>query len=258
MNRIRAGGGGLRTLETETVALVRRFTTAPTGARIFVIDQTIAGLKNAGLWTKLDCLWFMAAEVADQALTNWISGSFTMTVNGTPTFTADRGYTGNNSSGYLQTGFNPTTAPSPQFTQNSASYGFYSRTSGSGNGTCIGHETSWMNPRTGSNVIQARLTRGATFASAASLDGSGSFTAYRTLSTEYNINARGTKFTDVAGTSAASTNSEFWMCAANNTTPLYSTRQLACAYIGGGLTDAEATNIQSITLGYIAAVGAAV
>jgi hypothetical protein len=108
----------------EATALFARFTTPPTDARKGHINTLIAALKNASVWTKLDCLWVLAAADAQAAQRNWKADAFNLTPTNAPTFAADRGYTGNASNAYLATGFNAATAGG-QYAQNSGSLGVW-------------------------------------------------------------------------------------------------------------------------------------
>jgi hypothetical protein len=81
----------------------------------------INGLVADGLWSKFDVLYVFATQNSTTALLNLISSSYPGIPNSAPTFTADRGYNSvNGGNAYIDTGFNPATAPSPKFTQNSA------------------------------------------------------------------------------------------------------------------------------------------
>jgi hypothetical protein len=86
-----------------------------------IVDNLIVGIKSDGIWTKFDRLWLLAAENSQSALTDIKAASLATVIN-SPTFTADRGYKGNGagSGTYIDSNFNPTTATSPQFVQNSA------------------------------------------------------------------------------------------------------------------------------------------
>src|SRR5689334_9572138 len=73
-----------------------------------IVDDLIVGLKSDGLFSKLDRMWLYAGENEPSALTDIIATSLSQKVN-SPTFTADRGYTGDGSSGYINSNYNPTT-----------------------------------------------------------------------------------------------------------------------------------------------------
>lgn len=121
----------------ESVAYFAAMSSAPDATRKTALNTLIAALKTAGVWAKLDALYIMAAHDAQAARVNALDPASVATVNGTLTFTTDRGYAGNGSTGYLNTGWNPTTASSPKYTQNSAHMGVWNRTV-SGNGTDVG------------------------------------------------------------------------------------------------------------------------
>lgn len=81
----------------------------------------ICGLVTDGIWDKLDILRVYATQDSTTALLNLKSSSYTGTVHGSPTFTADLGFTGSDGSStiYIDSGFNPSTAGG-NYTQNSA------------------------------------------------------------------------------------------------------------------------------------------
>jgi hypothetical protein len=96
---------------------------------------------------------------------NLCGTSFTITVNGTPTFTTDRGWTaGNIVNDYLDTGFNASTATSPNFTLNTAHFAVWNNTNstdtnaaiGNGNATSLNH----MYPQFSAGSFYSRLNDG--------------------------------------------------------------------------------------------------
>ncbi len=89
------------------------------------VNTLIAGLKTDGLFTILDRLWLYAGESDTHQAKIDIISLATHTVTGSPTL-AVGGYTGNGSSEFIDTGFNPNTAGG-HFTLNSASFGAYVR-----------------------------------------------------------------------------------------------------------------------------------
>jgi hypothetical protein len=108
-------------------ALFARLATPPAPARAAAYDAMIRALLAAGVWSKLDALYLLAAADAATALTNLKQSSYGLTAVNSPAFTADRGYTGNGTTQYLNPGFTPSTA-SGQYTQNSASIFWWMRT----------------------------------------------------------------------------------------------------------------------------------
>jgi hypothetical protein len=258
MNRIRAVGP-LRTFENESMDLLTRFTTNATGARAVIIDDTIRQLKAVGVWSKLDAFYMLAAAASDQALLNWKSASFTCTTNGTITFTADQGYAGNGSTGYLDTNFNPSTAGGG-FAQNSVHLGLYSRSSIAST-ELIGNQAALLIPRNGSNAFVARLHRTSSFNIVGSglTTGAGYFAASRLNSTVADGIVGTTIYTNVSNvTNTAPANANLWVCSWNGTAPVYGTAQIACAHFGSGLTSGELLAISGIVTSHLARIGAAV
>jgi hypothetical protein len=97
-------------------------------------DALICGLVTDGVWAVLDAMWVPATNVTSGTLatvanTNLVNpGTFTLVPHGSPTLTADNGYTGGTDGGttvYIDTGFNPSTAGG-HFVQNSAHVGVWS------------------------------------------------------------------------------------------------------------------------------------
>jgi len=97
-------------------------------------DTMICGMVTDGDFAKLDGLYIFATNTTTTANLNLISTSFGLTQTGTVTFSADHGYTGDASTGFLNTSFTPSTA-SGHYALNSASLGAYiltNRTSAAG------------------------------------------------------------------------------------------------------------------------------
>ena len=94
-----------------------------------VTDGVITGnLSTTGCGTTLDALYIFAQQNSGDAALNLCGTNYTAAAAGTPTFTAYLGYNGFGvvSPPHITTNFNPATATSPNFVQNSASFGFWS------------------------------------------------------------------------------------------------------------------------------------
>src|SRR5574342_691619 len=109
-----------------------RLATQPVSARKTLYATMIDALVAGGIWSKVDVLKVYAAADSPTALVNLKSASFTGTLINAPTFTVDRGYAGNGSTSYVDTNFNPTTATTPNFTQDSAHMGAWVLTNRAG------------------------------------------------------------------------------------------------------------------------------
>lgn len=88
----RGGGTAAQIAEPEAIALFSRGTFSQ--ARQRRISAYIQRFKQAGLWSKIAGLWFVAAESQAQALLNWAdpSGAGDLWIGGMPTFTAEKGF----------------------------------------------------------------------------------------------------------------------------------------------------------------------
>jgi hypothetical protein len=99
------GGGG--SLDPDTQALVTYLTglgVTPSAADQGYYNTLITSLKSAGVWSNLDVYWVFGVSNATAALVNIVNpGTFTATLHNAPTFTAYRGFTGNNSNAYIDT-----------------------------------------------------------------------------------------------------------------------------------------------------------
>jgi hypothetical protein len=130
------------------------------GQRKYLYDRLIRGLWQDETWGLLDCLYILAAPDAATALLNLVSTNYSLIANGTTTFTPDRGYAGDGTTGYLDTQFIPGVG-SPHYTQNSASVGAYDLTSSttvSSTATIIGanfNGQSYIQPLTTSSAMSA-------------------------------------------------------------------------------------------------------
>jgi hypothetical protein len=110
----------------------------------------IDGLVSDGAWALLDALYLFAADNQTTALTNLKQSSYGATAVNSPTFVTDRYFQGDGSTSYLNTNFNPTTASSPNYTQNSATMFGWVLNNAAADRTIIGNTAgwnSWLYPR---------------------------------------------------------------------------------------------------------------
>lgn len=102
--------------QAETTALISAMTTTPDGTRQTLINTLIASLKTyqtgsgQSFWNALDFLYIPAAHDAQAGRIDWKNPAKIGTVVGSPTFQTDRGYTGNLSTSYIDTGMALATA----------------------------------------------------------------------------------------------------------------------------------------------------
>lgn len=258
------GEQAARTLDSSTISLISRMTTPPTSARALLINAAIVSLKAAGVWTKMDALWFFAAADSQAALLNWVSASYTPSLVNAPTFTADRGYAGNGTSSYLNTTYKPL-SNGVNYQKNSASFGVWlnAGTDTTSSGIAIGCSSAGFTsqcgiiPRSATDTAlgYANSSAGSAFLSAGTRLG---FTATSRTGANVNYVYRN----GVAGSTeiAASQNApdvEVYLCVRNNngTPGQYLNNRHAFAFLGGGLTDAEMLALYNAANTYLTAVG---
>jgi hypothetical protein len=252
-----------RPVNSETVALIARMTVKPDAARQRIIDATVTSLKAAGLWAKLEALWVLEAHDAQAAQRNWIADAFNLTPVNSPTFTVDRGYAGNGSSSYLNTGFNPSLGSI--FTQNSGSFGYYlSAGTITGSNSAIGMGCSdasyatFLIPRSTGNAPRGRINSSATLDyGPGSLSTRLGFTGLtRTGSTVTNCWRNGSRSTTETTASSGRPNNNMYLLATNSSGSAagWSGNQMAWAFVGAGLTTAEISDLRVIMSYYMTSI----
>ena len=95
--------------EAETTALVGAMTTPPSTALRTLINTTIKGLKDDGVFTLADCLYIRGVHDSQAASLNWIKRAHDSTLVNAPTFTAKEGFKGNGSTKYINNNYTPST-----------------------------------------------------------------------------------------------------------------------------------------------------
>lgn len=89
----------------ESLAIFAAMSPQPDSARKALINSTVSSLISSGIWAELDLLYILAAHAEQPAQINWKNpGTFTLTKNNSPSFTVDRGFTGNSTNAFLNSG----------------------------------------------------------------------------------------------------------------------------------------------------------
>lgn len=254
-------------MPAEATALIARMTTTPSTGRQALIGNLIAALKNAGVWPKLDAFYVHAAHDNQASRLNWISSSYTEVANGTITFTTDRGWAGDASTGYLDTGFNPATASSPNWVQNNACVGVWSRTVAGQASSCLGMSTGTgqmsILPRNGSNFSTLRVNDSATAQNGSTygatvLDGSGYFVGNRPDANTQGLYRNSVAlFNDGARPSAGAPGSANFVFGRFGAAGTGSALEGAAWHFGASLTTTEISAAYTALQTYMTAVGAA-
>jgi hypothetical protein len=223
------------------------------GPRRSLINDLIVGAKSDGWFQKLDRTWIYSGENQPSALTDIIATALATNIGAT-TFTIDRGFTGNTTSMYIDSNFNPSTASSPKYIQDSACMFVWNNTSGiDANALCGYITTSFvlkLYPEyTSGNCSWSINGSGGGFA----FDGrTGLYLMSRTSSSFASIDVNGVQMQTDAGGSFGPQNEDFTSLRGEAT---ISARQCCAFGFGAGLTPTDRTNINARLRTYMTAVG---
>ena len=227
-------------------------TTPPSTNRAAAIDTLIKALKAGGSWTKRDGIWVFWAADTQAANLNWKSTSYPYATNGTMSFTANQGYTGNgvNASGSFGISFTILT----QFQRNSASAGVWSLTDGMADtfdlGFSAGGDNFRMISRNTLDSISTRINMTSTTTSSGVGTGVGYAMMNRSGATAVQTYKNGVQVdSSTVASTALNPNDLVTHCdkAAN-----FSSRTLAIVTIGGSLTADEALAEYNALAAYMA------
>lgn len=245
----------------QTTAFLAR-TSGLSGTETAAYKALINGMVADGTWALLDALYIFATKDTTTANLNLVSTSFGLTQTGTVTFAADHGYTGDGSTGFLNTNYNPSTAGGVA-TLSSRSIGAYvqsSRTSSNNAveiGYLIGSDNTFIQPETGGTCTYE--FNGGAFPGFANANAQGFYAATRTglNATAIYKNGSGTASATAANTGGALGNGNVFISASNGggTAGNFSPDQLSAAFIGGGLSSANAVLVSNRINGYMTALG---
>lgn len=233
-----AAGGGDAAETTAFLARTSGLDTPHTNAYKTLIN----GLVTDGIFAKQDAIYIFATDTTTNALLSLVSATYNATETNAPTFTADAGYTGA-STKYITTNFNPTTAGSPKYTQNSASAWVWSNTSASQATAAWGADTGsgvhYIYPRSTGDVSYYGPNDGA-YITTANADGKGLYAANRTASNAWQSYKNGSAGTGGTTASAAPQNLNFTFLKGDN---LYWTGQAMAGGFGQSLNATEHANL---------------
>jgi hypothetical protein len=245
-------------LDTLTTAWLAALGTVPTQQTIYSVDAFFKQLRADGNLA-IDILYLMCQDnQANGRVSLFNPTLYTLTEIGTPTWTANQGYTGNGSSMYLKTNFIDSTN-GVNVTQNSNFIGVYTRLAvgasgaidaGASNGTNLNSIGSHY-----TSIGTIAYKENATPCEASSNNTQRLFIAQRTTSTNVTIWENGASLGNFASTAAALVTVQGYIMAenANGTTADYSTNQYALYIKGSGalnmITLNSAVNLLMTNLG---------
>lgn len=239
------------------LALLAAATTAPVTARAAAINTLIRTLVLQGVWGLIDVMYVLAAADSQLAKLNWKNptGSFNLTAVSSPTFTADRGYTGNGTSSYLSTGYDTSTA-SIGFSQNSchlAAYMLTASASGSADvGVVSGTNRTYLRGR---NNVQYRVGSASSTNSSSTVTVPALFHVNRPDSANQLLYINGTLDTTGAVASSGVSTGAIALLA-SPVAPSFSDRQMAAFTAGRAMNAAQAMSLYNALHAYMVTVGA--
>lgn len=242
----------LSDVEAETQTLTAAMSVAPSVERALIINNAVYGLKKKSLWSKASGIWFPAAHDIQAAKLNWISRALLTAVGGT-TFTADSGYSGNGTSGYLDTGADVTTF----LTQNAGSLWVYptantQEATGAGDAGSLSSGNVRLLARSTSNDMRVRANDTVDVAIASITDARELFGWSRSAAGAYVVYHGLTATAETDASAAISGNLVFLRSSA-----AFSARRLGfMAAFSSALSATDQANLRIITQVYLRQVGA--
>ncbi len=249
------GGGSVPSLNV--TQFFDRLITPPTAARQLLYSASIDALTVAGVWSKLDVLYFFAAADANTSTVNLISGSYKATLisseNSNDVFTADRGWAAIGVNDCVNSNFNPSTAAG-NYMRNDAMIGIWNLQTGQSNGSmCFfqsGGGNSKIKPRTSFDQAGYDINSNGTDIVVSSVtDASGWWVAERTASNVCTLSRNNAVLDTNSAASIALINENLVLMGGTG-------RQGAIVAIGGSLTGAQKTALFNVGTAYLTGVGA--
>lgn len=248
-----------RELDTATQAVVNAATVKPSSQRQIDMDNLVRDLKAASIWNSLDLIYVLANETSQLACLNWKAPTtFAATPTLTPTFTQNRGFTGNGTNSYLATSWNFSTN-AVNYTQNSAMLGIWNLTALPNTSLAVGTIVagkSAMTPKGGTGGVQFRfrMNNSAAIELGAITDASGLSVAVRTDANTVAGYKNGTLFgAPTTVVSEALDNDTFGLLRGFGT---YFNGQLSVGFAGASITAAQHAQLYTALQTYLRATGA--
>lgn len=252
-------GAGFRTLDQrtlqETKDLIEAMDVTPTVRRILLINDLIRGLKASGVWTGLSLFYACAAHDEQAGRLNWKSpGNNTLTASNSPTFTAGKGFTGNGTNAYLDSG---ATLTGLSIGQDDVAIGAYCSISGGQQDTAIigasGSHSARIYPLTTGNLVGTQLNDNTSAATAADGSGLGHVIASRSAAGQYERHKDGVTVLPAVVTSTGRPTGNVFLLRYST---IYTTHTVGIAHVGSSLTAEEAYTMQALCQTYMLGVAA--
>lgn len=232
-----AGGSGVGYDHDAALYFNELTGTIPTAYKT-AVNNLVLTLKFNGIWPELDRLWIHAAPNQQNALVSVVNPTSTpiTEVNG-PTWAANLGYTGNGTSSFLSTNYNPV-INGVNYTLNNASFGAYITTDVNEVGLIMGALQG-----IGASQIRARetnlfygLVNDFTGLNVGNLSSLGLFCANRTAVNLTKLFKNGVEVSTGGIISTSEPNVDFYLLARNQSGVAdgFVTQRLSLSYFGSG------------------------
>lgn len=239
------------------------FTIMPSIKHRIIIDKFISRpLVNTGISSTLDRFWLPATEVEQNGTISVLNPSSTaLTLVNTPTWVQYQGWTGNGTTQYVDTNYNPATN-GVYFVQDNGSHGVYIRTNtAAGDKIEMGHRNllakfSNITARYTGDIISCPVNSDLTgIIGGANTDARGLISGVRTVSTSYSSYKNGALVdTDTANSVALFSANYYVFCRnTDGVATSFSDRQISAAFVGAG--SINQLMMYNIIQGYMTALG---
>lgn len=223
------------------------------------VNNLVTCLKTNNLFSLADRDWLFAAENQQQADIDIIHDA-ALTIHGTESFATSTGYTGNSSTGYLNTNFVPATAGG-NYATTSASFGVYVLTSRAGTSGIFdigmsGYSSPGyfddLNPLLNSSHQSALSINGYSNFPGGATSSQGQFIVTATSSASEGFYRNGTLLQWYAGALTGLADYSFTIGGSYNA---FSTDQIAEAFIAGGMNATQTSEWSMCHNTYMTAMG---
>lgn len=227
----------------------------PTLARKRTINNLIVSLQSSGVWSSTDVLYVLAAHSSQAASLNWKNpATFTLATLNSPTFTTDRGYTGDGVSSGLTGGPNLSSFGG-LYALDNASFGVWCGTDATENVGDWGATNNNIRSHAGATTMSTRANDGTSTTSTISPATAVGLSAWsRNNSSDYITYKNGVALATIAVASVAISNATTTICFVGGG---FSTKRVQLAKAGAALTAAQHLAEYNAFNSYMTAIGAA-
>lgn len=235
--------------ETETNTLVARMAQAPSITQRIAYNNLILALKTGGVWANLVGFKVLAAHSRQAALLDWRNAAYDMPDVTGPTFTANRGMTGDGVNAFTIP-FSPRNPGTSLYTQDSALIGLAMTALGGASGGVFGNTNTRLGISATGTLTQGIHNTTTTIASY----GMSHVAARRTSASAYQLFKAGVLERTIETASALPTLANFTVLGAGGG---FTQGRVAAVYWGSGaMTDNEMAILHNALRAYLSAVGA--